>query len=191
MVPGATGYYIIDRPSSCVPISCRDPWRSPGITGSCTLTFVPAKEKTFAGTDAYLRIDLASLDPDFFSSIRATTCTRVSANGGHVPSMSVSRITVDPRTRYYVLECTYRYTYISQIITRTFRINKISHVLNENAKFTRGKRKRIYRLGDIIVRVGRSPVPNFISASLISRREGYPASGDSRCNGSRCNVAGH
>lgn len=31
VVPGATGYYIIDRPpSSRVPISCRDPWRSPG-----------------------------------------------------------------------------------------------------------------------------------------------------------------
>lgn len=33
VVPGATGYYIIDRPSSSVPISCRDPWRSPGTTG--------------------------------------------------------------------------------------------------------------------------------------------------------------
>ena len=33
VVPGATWYYIIDRSTSSVPISCRNIRRSPGTTG--------------------------------------------------------------------------------------------------------------------------------------------------------------
>lgn len=49
VVPGATGYYIIDRPSSSVPISCRDPWRSPGTTGLHVNLCTHGGKKTFTG----------------------------------------------------------------------------------------------------------------------------------------------
>lgn len=50
VVPGATRYYIIDRPSSSVPISCRDPWRSPGTTGlHVNLCTVGGKKRLQAG----------------------------------------------------------------------------------------------------------------------------------------------
>lgn len=46
VVPGATGYYIIDRPpSSRVPISCRDPCRSPGTAGLRVNLCTSAAEK--------------------------------------------------------------------------------------------------------------------------------------------------
>ncbi|KAL0121878.1 hypothetical protein PUN28_006988 [Cardiocondyla obscurior] len=37
VVPGATWYYIIDRSTSSVPISCRNIRRSPGTTGAISL----------------------------------------------------------------------------------------------------------------------------------------------------------
>lgn len=93
--------------------------------------------------------------------------------------LSYRVIIVDPRTRdtrYYVL---YVYTDYYSYVSNNYKGTRFKH---ENTKF-RKEEKRNER--------GCLPVSNFISASPISRRRGYPASSDSRCNGSRCNVAGH
>lgn len=191
VVPGATGYYIIDRPpSSRVPISCRDPCRSPGTAGLRVNLCTSAAEKknvyrhisitdrvslqTFSSLSPLPQFDHAHASANIYRGRVPLPLPIVVSRRNNCWSAYAIRYATVTYSKYITYYSIITYLLLRSTFRITFFIFNVPYFTSKKKNPLHGNLQRIYILA--------RPNLSQINSASVFHEEEYPE---------YCNVAGH